>query len=132
MTLIAILLPMVVTGCGGRPADEPPEEAPAAIESVLTEAEMDEARGLYEGEACSLCHGQTADGVPDMGPPLRELAPYWDEDRLSAYLNDPEGFRGTNPDFDDRRPGKFEMEMPAFDHLPPEQRELLARWLLTR
>jgi len=99
---------------------------------VLSEAETARVVELYQGEACSACHGESAEGAEELGPPLRDLAPYWNEDRLVAYLEDPEGFRQANPDFEDRRVESFEMEMPAFDHLPAEQRELLARWLLTR
>ena len=73
-----------------------------------------------------------AQGLEGAGPALRDLAPYWDVDRLMAYLADPETFRAANPDFEDRREAVFELEMPAYDHLSEDQRRLLARWLLTR
>jgi mono/diheme cytochrome c family protein len=131
---VVVLLPVVVVamsgltliGCGG----EPPVEAQA--DNSLGEAEESRALELYQAEACAACHGEMAQGQEEIGPALRDLAPYWDVDRLMVYLADPEGFRAANPDFDERRDVAFEIEMPAFDHLSEEQRRLLARWLLTR
>jgi len=123
MTAAGLLLVLLVA-CGGGGA----EPAPPA----LSEADAERAVALYQEEACTICHGELADGMEGAGPALRALAPYWDVDRLVAYLADPEGFRQVNPDFDDRRQEEFELEMPAFDHLSEEQRHLLAGWLMAR
>jgi len=116
----------LATGCGGGPPSGPSPDA------ALSEADESKALGLFQSEGCNACHGDLAEGIEGVGPPLRDLAPYWDADRLMAYLADPEGFRATNPDFEDRRDTVYELEMPAFDHLSEDQRRLLARWLLAR
>lgn len=131
---VVVLFPIVVAavcgltliGCGA----EEPGEAQAA--NSLGEADESRAINLYQSEACTACHGEMAQGQEEIGPALLDLAPYWDVDRLMAYLEDPEAFRAANPDFEERRDVAFEIEMPAFDHLSEDQRRLLARWLLTR
>ena len=65
-------------------------------------------------------------------PALRDLAPFWDAERLGAYLRDPEGFRAANPTFEERRDIEFELEMPAYEALSEEELELLGRWLMAR
>jgi mono/diheme cytochrome c family protein len=127
LSIVAVALGLsVVTGCGGEPVGE--AESP----TVLSEAEESEALALYRSEACAVCHGEMGEGIEGAGPVLRDLAPYWDVERLMTYIADPEGFSAANPDFDERRDQTFELEMPASDHLSEEQRRLLARWLLTR
>jgi len=131
---VAELVPIVVIavctlaliGCG---SDEPGE---AQAVAGLSEADESRAIALFNSESCTMCHGEMARGQEGVGPALKDLAPYWDVDRLMAYLEDPEGFRASNTDFEDRRETEFELEMPASDHLSDDQRRLLARWLLTR
>jgi len=125
-TIAAGLLPLLALfGCGGPRTEEP-------AEGGLSESSASEARRLYTAESCTMCHGEMAQGVEELGPALRDLAPYWDRDRLADYLADPEAFRVANPDFEERRDASFNMEMPPFDHLSVEQRGMLADWLLTR
>jgi cytochrome c2 len=116
----------ILIGCGGEETGE------TQVDTSLSEADESRAITLFQSEACSVCHGEMAQGMEGAGPALRDLAPYWDTDRLTTYLADPEGFRADNPDFEDRRDVVFELEMPASDHLSEDQRRLLARWLLTR
>ena len=108
-------------GCGD---DVPPVIAP-------TDAEIAQAQAIYEDQSCGVCHGETADGG-EIGPALRDLAPYWDVERLTAYLRDPDGFRSANPDFDARRTQAYDMEMPAYDELSDEDSRVLLGWLLSR
>lgn len=117
---------LMLVGCGG----ENPGDGQASV--TLSEADESRAYALFQSEACTACHGEMAQGLEEAAPALKSLAPYWDVDRLMAYLADPEGFRAANPDFEDRREVVFELEMPASDHLSEDQRRLLARWLLTR
>ena len=123
---LAVVCMSLPIGCGGGPPSGPSSSAP------LTEGEESKAIGLFQSEGCNACHGDRAEGLEGAGPALRDLAPYWDVDRVMAYLADPEGFRAANPDFEDRRDTVYELEMPAFDHLTEDQRRLLARWLLSR
>ena len=120
------LLAAVCVGCGsggtgGGPAGE-----------EWTDADAARAERLFQDEICSTCHGERLEGLDELGPKLSDLSPYWDVNRLAAYLEDPDGFRQLNPDFEMRRGEEFELEMPAFDHLSLAQRRLLARWLLMR
>lgn len=107
-------------GCAGNDAPE------------LTEAEIEQAMSIYEDQSCGVCHGEAGEGG-DIGPALRNMTPYWDAERLSAYLRNPDGFRKANPDFEERRDRAFdEMEMPAYDLLSDEDSRALTRWLLTQ
>ena len=125
-TVAACALPILFAlGCGGAGKEEP-------AGTGLDESASSEARQLFVAENCTLCHGEMTQGVEELGPAIRDLAPYWDRDRLAAYLEDPQGFREANPDFEERRDASFSMEMPPVDHLSVEQRLLLADWLLTR
>lgn len=123
---VAAVCGLTLIGCGGG---EPGE---AQADNSLAEADESRAIELFQSEACTACHGEMGEGLDGAGPALRELAPYWDVDRLMAYLADPEGFRAANPDFENRRDVAFELEMPAYDHLSEDQRRLLARWFLKR
>lgn len=131
---VAILVPfalaavcgLILIGCGGAEPDV------GQASNSISEADESRAIKLFQSEACTVCHGEMAQGVEETGPALRDLAPYWDVDRLMAYIADPEGFRAANPDFEDRREVAFELEMPASDQLSEDQRRLLARWLLSR
>ena len=67
-----------------------------------------------------------------MAPPLRNLAPYWNAERLSTYILNPELFRKQNPDFDKRRAAEYDIEMPSYEEASEEIRVLLGRWLMTR
>jgi mono/diheme cytochrome c family protein len=129
---ITALLALVVTAvlicaCASGTGEEDAGESPG-----LSAAELSRAATLFENEGCPVCHGDSAQGVEDAGPALSGLAPYWDVEKLSAYLQDPMVFRQANPDFDERRDVEFMLEMPAYDALSKEQRELLAGWLMTR
>jgi len=117
MTVAVVVLP----ACAG-PAPPP----------VLSDAEATRAEEIFLEESCEICHGEQAEGVADAGPALRGLAPYWNEARLIAYLENPAVFREANPDFEDRRETVYDVEMPSFEHTAVEDRRLLARWLLTR
>lgn len=129
-TAAGLLLASLVA-CGGGGGTEP--AAPAEAEPVVSsEADATEAVAVFQEEACTICHGEMGEGMAGVGPALQGLAPYWNEERLVAYLQDPEGFRAGNTDFEDRRDEQFELEMPAFDHLSDEQLQLLARWLMAR
>ena len=123
---VAAVCGLTLMGCGGQ--------APGDAQAGRSLSEADESRAfkLFQSEDCTVCHGEMAQGLEGVGPALRDLAPYWDVDRLMAYVTDPEGFRAANPDFEDRREVVFELEMPASDHLSEDHRRLLARWLLTR
>jgi mono/diheme cytochrome c family protein len=118
---------LLICGCSGAPSDGDGGEAAA-----LSEAQASKAMTLFQDEGCPACHGDLAGGIEGAGPALRDLAPYWDVERLATYLEDPEAFREANPDFDERRDTAYELEMPAYDYLSRDQRELLGRWLLER
>ena len=123
---VAAVCGLILTGCGGAEPDA------ARAGNSISEADESRAIKLFQSEDCTMCHGEMAQGLEEIGPALRDLAPYWDVDRLMAYIADPEGFRAANSDFEDRREVVFELEMPASDQLSEDQRRLLARWLLTR
>ena len=120
------MLAALCAGCGGG------ETGGGSSQEEWTESDATRANNLFQSEDCVTCHGEQAEGVEGLGPALRNLSPYWDTVRLAAYLEDPDGFRQANPDFELRRSEEYGLEMPAFDHLSLAQRRLLARWLLMR
>jgi mono/diheme cytochrome c family protein len=122
-TPIAGLLMLATLACGGG-SDDPDAR-------TLTDPDVEAARATYEEESCAMCHGPDAEGT-DLAPALQDLAGYWDEDRIVRYLENPAAFRDSNPSFDARRDEEYEMEMPAYDHVPESDRRVLARWLLSR
>ena len=123
LVLLAALTALCA-GCGGS-ADGP-------LAEEWTDSDAARAETLFRAEDCVTCHGEQADGIEGLGPALRDLSPYWDTVRLAAYLEDPDAFRKANPDFEQRRSEKYELEMPAHEHLSLAQRRHLARWLLMR
>jgi mono/diheme cytochrome c family protein len=114
---------VVLLGCGG--GDDAPTVPPLPAEEIAA------AKAVFEAESCSMCHGDDARGS-DLAPALADLGGFWDEDRLVRYLENPAAFIESNPAFDQRRDTVYEIEMPAYDHVPEDDRRLLARWLLTR
>jgi mono/diheme cytochrome c family protein len=122
--LAAAALGWLVAGCSAGGPDD-------AAEPVVAEADAQAARALFEEESCTMCHGPEAEGT-DLAPALRDLRGYWDEDRLVRYLEDPAAFAREDPTFDARRETVYEMEMPAYAHVPESDRRNLARWLLSR
>ena len=129
---LAFLLACGGTGGEEAAAGEAGAEPAVSAAAVLSEAEAERAAQLFQTETCTVCHGEMAEGIEGAGPTLEALAPYWDAERVVAYLKDPEGFRAANPDFEERRDEQFDLEMPAFDHLSEEQLQLIAAWLMTR
>jgi mono/diheme cytochrome c family protein len=125
-TSAPILLALTLT-CASPERTGDATAAPASAGS-----EVSNVLELYRDQGCPVCHGDRAEGVEDAGPALDDLAGYWNVERLSSYLEDPDAFRVANPDFDERRDASFRLDMPAYDGLTEEQREDLARWLLTR
>jgi mono/diheme cytochrome c family protein len=122
--LTAAVLGWLVVGCSAGGPDE-------AVAPALPEADARAARALFEEESCTMCHGPEAEGT-DLAPALHDLRGYWDEDRLVHYLEDPAAFAREDPTFDARRETVYEMEMPAYAHVPESDRRTLARWLLSR
>ena len=118
---------IVLLGACGTGDETAPDQ-----ERGIGEAEASAARQLFQDENCTMCHGEMTQGMEELGPALRDLAPYWDRDRLASYLEDPPAFAEANPDFDERRDIAFDLEIPAYDSLSVEQRHILADWLLTR
>jgi len=125
--LLLTALSVMAYGCGSNETQEDQLEPP-----VLGEADAARAVELFQDQGCPVCHGDLAEGVEETGPALRDLAPFWDTERLGAYLRDPEGFRAANPAFEARRDIEFELEMPAYGELTEEELALLGRWLMTR
>lgn len=127
----ALLLVAALVACGGeKPPTPAPSSAVEAEPAVTSENDGGEgARAIYDAQHCAMCHGENRDGT-DMAPPLRALATYWDEDKLVRYLNDPAAFQEAEPSFRETR-RQYDMEMPAFDQVPEDDRRRLARWLLT-
>jgi len=125
-----MLLPLLAACGAGEPAPKDLAAEPATYS--ISEADAAKAVELFESQACTVCHGEMGVGVEGAGPALKDLAPYWNEDRLEAYLEDPEAFREAHPDFEDRRAEQYDLQMPAFGHLTADERQLLAHWLLTR
>ncbi|HXV76851.1 MAG TPA: cytochrome c [Candidatus Polarisedimenticolaceae bacterium] len=122
-----LLCALAAAGCGERAEPAPRDGGPALGERAASDAML-----LYRNEGCPMCHGELGAGVDGVGPPLRDLAAYWDRERLIAYLADPEAFRQANPDFDQRHEEEYGLEMPPYDYLAPDKRGLLADWLLAR
>jgi cytochrome c551/c552 len=121
----SLTLGLVLTlACGGS---EGQDGRPVAATLTASDAMQ-----LFQNENCTMCHGELTQGVDGVGPALRDLAPFWNRQRLTVYLADPDGFRQANPEFENRRNEEYGIEMPASDHLSREQRQLLADWLLTR
>jgi len=127
-TALAAALALLALGCAGSGGGSGSAAGP---EPGLSAAEVERATALFESESCSTCHGPDAEGS-DLAPALRSLAGYWDEARIVRYLEDPEAFRAAEPEFDRRRDTEYDLDMPAFGHIPLEDRTTLARWLLTR
>jgi cytochrome c2 len=125
--LAVVAIAVLFYGCPSGGGEESAGESPGP-----SAAELSRGATLYKDEGCPVCHGDSAEGVEQAGPALRELAPYWTVERLSTYLQDPTAFRQANPDFDGRREEQFMLEMPAYDALTAEQRQLLAGWLMER
>lgn len=118
----------LAVACGGT-GDGAGDPARTAV--PLDPAEIRKAEAIYEAQTCALCHGADANGGSD-GPALRALGDWWNEDKLVRYLIDPEGFVDIHKDFDARRDVDYAMAMPAYDYVPREDLELLARWMLSR
>jgi mono/diheme cytochrome c family protein len=125
--LAVVTIAVLFYGCASGGGEESAGESPG-----LSAAELSRGATLYKDEGCPVCHGDSAQGVEQAGPALRELAPYWNIEKLGSYLQDPTAFRQANPDFDERREEQFMLEMPAYDALTAEQRQLLAGWLMER
>ena len=123
---LALALVTLFVACGGGGAEPPdvPEPGPAAATSVDTPA----AETIYAEQDCAMCHGEDRAGT-ELAPPLRELGTYWDADKLVRYLEDPLAFQEEEPSFREKRE-QYELEMPAYGHVPVEQRRALATWLL--
>ena len=80
---------------------------------------------LFVSQNCALCHG--ADGRSAFWRPGPDIVPalgMWTVDTLAEYLGDPEAWAARDP----RLEGG---SMPSFDHLTGDERERLARWVLT-
>jgi mono/diheme cytochrome c family protein len=125
--LIGLLALCCVYGCATKRVDNDPVKAPG-----LSPEEEAGALALFEDMGCNACHGDQAEGLEDMAPPLADLAPYWTAERLSTYILNPDWFRSNNPDFEERRQIEYDAEMPSYEEISEEDRILLARWLMTR
>jgi len=117
----------IVHGCSRGPIDSNPADA-----SALAPAEETRALELFDDLGCPACHGDLGEGLEEMAPSLRNLAPYWSAERLSTYILNPTWFRSQNPDFDARREVEFDIEMPSYEGVSEDERLLLGRWLMTR
>jgi mono/diheme cytochrome c family protein len=123
---LALALATLFVACGGGGSETPEvsEPAPAASTSVDPAA----AEAIYAEQDCAMCHGEDRAGT-ELAPPLRELETYWDVDKLVRYLEDPLVFQEQEPSFRENRE-QYDLEMPAYGHVPAEQRRALATWLL--
>lgn len=108
---------LVTVSCG---PDEP--TTPATDGSPLA---------LYRQVKCSSCHGENAEGVARMGPPLNDIAANWNQEELERYLEDPAPFRSSKPHLE-ALSQTFFAHMRAFPELSAPQRTQLAVWLLER
>lgn len=117
LALAGLLVVLAGSGCGKATPPNQPSDADIAT-----------AERVYASEACGVCHGDRRDGS-DLAPPLRGLVPWWTEDRLARYLQNPESFAFAEPEFLAERT-QTDTEMPAFEHVPEADRRALARWLL--
>ena len=104
---------LLLAACSTRTA--PPPDADGAM--------------IYELQNCDNCHGKGGEGK-SLGPALRDLGRYWDEDRLSSFLEDPNPFLATDSRLAELRKG-FPAAMSRYGNLDESQRRTLARWLLT-
>jgi mono/diheme cytochrome c family protein len=136
-TVPAVLACAWLAGC---PQPPPPDStasntaAPAASASAASEAAdpapdpMQVGQDAYDSANCAVCHGPDGDGS-SKAPPLRKLAPHWDEARLQAYLADPAGYIADDPRLTEQQK-RYTLLMPAVS----EQwlRDKLVPWLLAR
>jgi mono/diheme cytochrome c family protein len=84
---------------------------------------------IYDYQNCANCHGAGRAGS-SRGPALAGLARHWTRERLVLYLADPQGLIAG----DERLhalSGQYSSEMGPYDNLTPEQRAVLAEWLLS-
>jgi len=106
----ALALPLLLASCGGAGAGASGDR-------------------LYLTNGCSSCHGATGSGGA-LGPPLEDLARFWDRDSLSDFFKDPKAALAS-----DARLAKvsepFRAKMPAFPYLTDEQAGRIADFVLS-
>jgi len=99
-------------------------EAPESVGSA--DAGFDGA-AVYKNAKCDICHGTSREGTA-LGPPVLDLAPYWDQVELERFLLSPEKFEPVSPHLQELR-SQYKAEMPAWS-LSGEELAALIDWLL--
>jgi mono/diheme cytochrome c family protein len=86
-------------------------------------------KDLYRTQACATCHGQDAQGTVS-GPALARISQRWSLEELVEYFGEPEAVRELREDLLSMQ-GHYPARMPSYKHLSTDERERLARYLLT-
>ena len=103
---------------------------PATGTQIAGATSSESVAALYN-KNCAVCHGQSLEGRPGMAPALTSLSTNWKSpEELAKYLADPQSYTDKNKRLDAER-GKYSMRMPANPALSEEQRQALAKWLLS-
>lgn len=82
---------------------------------------------VYKEVNCTMCHGADRAGTT-MAPALTGLEAYWDVEKLSQYLRDPETYAANDARLKDQDE-QYDMQMPDFEG-SDEELAALAAWLL--
>ena len=82
---------------------------------------------LYSGQNCKICHGPGGQGLPGMGPALRDIDELWTVDKMAEYLGNPAEYAKKDPRL--AHDSKYRMKMPN-SALSLEARKVLAEYVI--
>jgi len=124
-----MLLVLFCAGCPPATTDST-EPAGGAASAGQGAADFKAGQAVYAAQGCAQCHGPDMAGKDTIAPPLKGLAANWTAEKLSEYLQDPQGYADRDPRLAANR-GHFSMRMPPYKIAPAEEAELI-KLLLSR
>ena len=83
---------------------------------------------LFTGLGCARCHGAAGEGIKT-GPPVLNMAKFWDEDTMVAFLKNPESFKQKDPRLM-ARSESYPIYMPPVTGATDEQLKTLSGFVL--
>jgi hypothetical protein len=108
----------------GKEETEGGGEAPETVESGDTGFD---GASVYKNARCDVCHGDSRQGT-ELGPPLLDLKPYWDQVELERFFLDPANYEPASDHLQKIR-DQYKDVMPAWN-LSGEEMAALIDWLL--
>ena len=107
----SLVLLLIALACGGAGDGKPPSGG-----------------ALYSAQGCAACHGERGEGKV-LGPPLVGVEAHWTVESLADFLADPRAGLSSDPRLKalDQR---YRTDMLSYAYMPPEDRALLAAFVL--